>query len=403
MTAPGRERLPSAVWILASVTFLTNLGFGVVGPALPALADLFDISVTAASIAISGFAAFRLVASASLTGLLKRWRLRKVLFAGLLLQSVCSVLAGLAPDGVSFLVFRSVSGLGSATLSVSATALLLALVPAHQLGRGMSMYFAAGSLGAISGPAVGGFLAIANPRIPLVFYGTALFLAAMIAFFALGQAKDVRTSDAVGEDGLVVKMSTLWRSLMTNPVLITVLMAHFAVGWALYGARTTTVPLYLGAVGFTTGVIGVFMTVGAVTQVIGSTAAGFASDRWGRDLPLVMGILAGSGAFVVLIFTGDFTWMMVTFVLMGLAGGALAAVPSAMLGETKYGGTGLAVALYWIVFDIAAIIGPLASGMIADSAGFAPAFMVVQIPFLLTLLCALWSWRWSSKQRKKQQ
>jgi MFS family permease len=105
----------------------------------------------------------------------------------------------------------------------------------------------------------------------------------------------------------------------------------------------------------------------------------------------------------VLIFTGDFTWMMVTFVLMGLAGGALAAVPSAMLGETKYGGTGLAVALYWIVFDIAAIIGPLASGMIADSAGFAPAFMVVQIPFLLTLLCALWSWRWSSKQRKKQQ
>jgi len=403
VTAPGRERLPSAVWILASVTFLTNLGFGVVGPALPALADLFDISVTAASIAISGFAAFRLVASASLTGLLKRWRLRKVLFAGLLLQSVCSVLAGLAPDGVSFLVFRSVSGLGSATLSVSATALLLALVPAHQLGRGMSMYFAAGSLGAISGPAVGGFLAIANPRIPLVFYGTALFLAAMIAFFALGQAKDVRTSDAVGEDGLVVKMSTLWRSLMTNPVLITVLMAHFAVGWALYGARTTTVPLYLGAVGFTTGVIGVFMTVGAVTQVIGSTAAGFASDRWGRDLPLVMGILAGSGAFVVLIFTGDFTWMMVTFVLMGLAGGALAAVPSAMLGETKYGGTGLAVALYWIVFDIAAIIGPLASGMIADSAGFAPAFMVVQIPFLLTLLCALWSWRWSSKQRKKQQ
>ena len=403
MTAPGRERLPSAVWILASVTFLTNLGFGVVGPALPALADLFDISVTAASIAISGFAAFRLVASASLTGLLKRWRLRKVLFAGLLLQSVCSVLAGLAPDGVSFLVFRSVSGLGSATLSVSATALLLALVPAHQLGRGMSMYFAAGSLGAISRPAVGGFLAIANPRIPLVFYGTALFLAAMIAFFALGQAKDVRTSDAVGEDGLVVKMSTLWRSLMTNPVFITVLMAHFAVGWALYGARTTTVPLYLGAVGFTTGVIGVFMTVGAVTQVIGSTAAGFASDRWGRDLPLVMGILAGSGAFVVLIFTGDFTWMMVTFVLMGLAGGALAAVPSAMLGETKYGGTGLAVALYWIVFDIAAIIGPLANGMIADSAGFAPAFMVVQIPFLLTLLCALWSWRWSAKQRKKQQ
>ena len=395
-----RERLPTAVWILASVTFLTNLGFGVVGPALPALADLFGISVTMASIAISGFAAFRLVASASLTGLLKRWRLRKVLFAGLLLQAVCSLAAGLAPDGVSFLVFRSISGLGSATLSVSATALLLALVPTHLLGRGMSMYFAAGSLGAISGPAVGGFLAIANPRIPLIFYGLALLVASLIAFFALGQAKDVRTSDAVGEDGLVIKTKTVWRSLMSNPVFITVLMAHFAVGWALYGARTTTVPLYLGAVGFTTGVIGVFMTVGTVTQVVGSTAAGFASDRWGRWKPLVAGILAGSAAFLVLVFTGEFAWMMVTFVLLGLAGGALAAVPSAMLGETKYGSTGLAVALYWIIFDIAAIIGPLASGIIADNVGFAPTFLVIQIPFILTLACALWAWRWDSKRKR---
>jgi MFS family permease len=371
-----------------------------VGPALPALADLFGISVTMASIAISGFAAFRLVASASLTGLLKRWRLRKVLFAGLLLQAVCSLAAGLAPDGVSFLVFRSISGLGSATLSVSATALLLALVPTHLLGRGMSMYFAAGSLGAISGPAVGGFLAIANPRIPLIFYGLALLVASLIAFFALGQAKDVRTSDAVGEDGLVIKTKTVWRSLMSNPVFITVLMAHFAVGWALYGARTTTVPLYLGAVGFTTGVIGVFMTVGAVTQVVGSTAAGFASDRWGRWKPLVAGILAGSAAFLVLVFTGEFAWMMVTFVLLGLAGGALAAVPSAMLGETKYGSTGLAVALYWIIFDIAAIIGPLASGIIADNVGFAPAFLVIQIPFILTLACALWAWRWDAKRKR---
>ena len=395
-----RERLPTAVWILASVTFLTNLGFGVVGPALPALADLFGISVTMASIAISGFAAFRLVASASLTGLLKRWRLRKVLFAGLLLQAVCSLAAGLAPDGVSFLVFRSISGLGSATLSVSATALLLALVPTHLLGRGMSMYFAAGSLGAISGPAVGGFLAIANPRIPLIFYGLALLVASLIAFFALGQAKDVRTSDAVGEDGLVIKTKTVWRSLMSNPVFITVLMAHFAAGWALYGARTMTVPLYLGAVGFTTGVIGVFMTVGAVTQVVGSTAAGFASDRWGRWKPLVAGILAGSAAFLVLVFTGEFAWMMVTFVLLGLAGGALAAVPSAMLGETKYGSTGLAVALYWIIFDIAAIIGPLASGIIADNVGFAPAFLVIQIPFILTLACALWAWRWDAKRKR---
>lgn len=402
MAKTEREKLPRAVWILASVTFLTNLGFGVVGPALPALADLFQISVTAASIAISGFAAFRMVATASLSGLLKRWRLRGVLFAGLIFQAVCSVLAGLAPDGTTFLLFRSISGLGSAALSVSATALLLALVPDHLRGRGMSAYFALGSLGAISGPAVGGFLAIANPRLPLVFYGSALFIASLIAFFALRSAKDVRTPDAAGEDGLVVKTRTIAKSLMSNPVFIAVLVCHFAVGWALYGARTTTVPLYLGALGFATGVIGVLMTVGAVTQIVGSAAAGIASDRWGRGLPLISGIVAGSVAFLVLAFTGDFTSMMIAFVLLGLAGGALAAVPAAMLGDVPYGSTGMGVALYWIVFDIAAIIGPLASGLIADNVGFEPALHMTQIPFALALVSSIWALRWQAKQHPRK-
>lgn len=115
-TAPGSSRLPRAVWTLSSVTFLTTMGFGVVGPALPSLADLFQISVTAASIAISGFAAFRLMANIGFGGLLKHWRLRTVLFYGLLLQAGCSLLTGVAPDGIPFLVFRSISGLGSAAL-----------------------------------------------------------------------------------------------------------------------------------------------------------------------------------------------------------------------------------------------------------------------------------------------
>ncbi|MGA1828957.1 MFS transporter [Microbacterium sp.] len=395
---PGRERLPKAVWILSSVTFLTTMGYGVVGPALPALADLFQISITAASIAISGFAAFRLIANVGFSGLLKRWRLRSVLFGGLVLQSVCSVLAGLAPDGTLFLVFRSISGLGSAALTVSATALLLALVPAHLRGRGMSTYFAASSLGAISGPAVGGFLAVANPRLPLIFYGVVLLSAAVVAFFALREAKDVRTPDAAGQDGIPVKTRTVAATLLSNPVFIAALCCHFAVGWALYGVRTTTIPLYLGALGFATAIIGVLLTVGAVTQVIGSAAAGSASDRWGRSLPLISGLVAGMVAFVLIALTGEFAVLIVAFILMGLAGGALAAVPAAMLGDVPLGGSGLGVALYWIVFDVAAIIGPLVSGVIADTAGFQPALVTPQIPFVLAIIASLYALRWQSKR-----
>lgn len=384
-TAPGSRRLPRAVWTLSSVTFLTTMGFGVVGPALPALADLFQISVTAASIAISGFAAFRLMANIGFGGLLKRWRLRTVLFYGLLLQAVCSLLTGVAPDGTTFLVFRSISGLGSAALTVAATALLIALVPAPLRGRGMSVYFAASSLGAISGPAVGGFLATYGARAPLLFYGAVLFAGAMIAFFALRSAKDIRTADADGAPGDDVSTWTRARSLLSHPLFIAVLCCHVAVGWALYGLRTSTVPLYLGSIGFTAAAIGMFMSIGAVTQVFSSLTTGSASDRLGRGRPLILGLIAGSIAFVIVGATDNSALIVASFVLMGLAGGALSSVPGAMLGDVPYGGSGVGVALYWSVFDIAAIIGPMVSGVIADNHGFSPALLTALGPLTLAL------------------
>jgi hypothetical protein len=41
--------------------------------------------------------------------------------------------------------------------------------------------------------------------------------------------------------------------------------------------------------------------------------------------------------------------------------------------------------LYWSVFDIAAIIGPMVSGVIADNHGFSPALLTALGPLTLAL------------------
>lgn len=127
------------------------------------------------------------------------------------------------------------------------------------------------------------------------------------------------------------------------------------------------------------------MSIGAVTQVFSSLTTGSASDRLGRGRPLILGLIAGSIAFVIVGVTDNSALIVASFVLMGLAGGALSSVPGAMLGDVPYGGSGVGVALYWSVFDIAAIIGPMVSGVIADNHGFSPALLTALGPLTLAL------------------
>lgn len=65
-------RVPSTVWILSAIAATSGLGYGMLGPSLPALADLYSVGAASVSLAVSGFAAGRLITNISLTGLLKK-------------------------------------------------------------------------------------------------------------------------------------------------------------------------------------------------------------------------------------------------------------------------------------------------------------------------------------------
>lgn len=377
------ERLPRAVWILSAVGFLISLGFGLIAPALPALAELYVIPATAASLAISGFAAFRLLTNAAFGGMLRKFRLRNLLIFGLTFQAVTSVIAGFAPDGFTFLLFRALGGIGSAALLTSGTALLLALVSDRQRGKAMSAYFGANALGQVSGPALGGVIAIADPRMPLVVYGVILVAAAAVTFFALVSARDVRSPDAQFAAGEGPTSRQVTFGLLRNPLFLAVMSCQIFGGWVFYGLRTTIVPLHLGIVGYVTGAIGAYMAVASLLQVLSSGAAGTASDRYGRLPILLIGLVGSVGGLLVLAFSTDPVAVAIAFVVMGVTGGATAVVPAAMLGDVPLGGSGPGVAIYWILFDAAAIVGPIVSGIIADTSGYEPSYLLALIPFFL--------------------
>ncbi|WP_415394713.1 MFS transporter [Rhodococcus globerulus] len=368
-------RVPSTVWVLSFIAVASGLGYGMLGPALPALADLYSVGAASVSLAVSGLAAGRLIANVSMTGLLKKFRLRNVLVFGLAIQGVCSVVAGLSPNFELFVAFRSLSGIGSAGFTVAGTGLLLVVTTSVQRARSMSIYFTATSLGMISGPAIGGLVATIDPRLPLIIYGVLLGVGSLVALVALRSARGLRTSDGISpEDVVPVSTSSLLRELFRSRTFVAVMLLQFATGWVLYGVRTVVMPVRLDDLGFGVGVIGMLLTVAAVAQIAASSLGAVT----GRLSLRTVTVTALALALVVTALFGELKALQLivaAFVGLGLAHGLTSTTAPSLLGEVRGGASGLAVAAFWIAFDVGAILGPYTTGALLDTAGAPVAFL----------------------------
>ncbi|MDZ8275054.1 MFS transporter [Microbacterium aquimaris] len=364
---------------------MVAMGFGLIGPALPALADMFGVGAAVAGLAVSGFALARLITNVILAGVVGRWRLRTVLTAGLLIQAVFSVLAGLSPDFTLLILARLISGAGSAAFTIASTALVILSVPDAVRGRATSVYFASSSAGIVAGPALGGFVTAIDPRFALIGYGLLLLIGGAAGWFALGSIASLKaTSGSDGRDegddpaqtsaaSSPVGRAVLFQ-LLREPVFVAVLACQFAQGWVYYGMRVTTIPLFMAEIGLTAALIGTALTVAAAVQIASSLTAGPVSDRWNRQWPMLIGLGFGIAA-MALWGVESAPWAIVVGIFAyGVASGANSALPPALLGDLPKGGSGIAVSTFWIVFDIAAVLGPIVSGQLMDAWGYPAAF-----------------------------
>lgn len=390
--APQVPRMPSAVWFMTIITFCSMLGFGMIGPALPALAELYGVGAAAAGLAVSGFAFARLITNLSFSGLLKRWRLLVVLIVGLLIQAGCSIVAGLAADYTIFIAFRTISGVGSAAFTVAATAIVLLVAPAAIRGRALSIYITGGSLGTISGPAVGGVFAALDPRLPLIVYGVLLGVGAIIATFALRRtAGGLRTTEVVEDRTDTRRGPSILRALLTDRLFIALLLCQLSVGFVFYGMRTSTLPLHLGALGISLGAMGLYLTLSSVAQIGASSTVGFAADRFPDKYVVGAGLVIAIGALTVFGLFEATPAIILAFVLLGLAGGIMGPASTSLLGQVPLGTSGAAVSLYWSLFDIGGILGPWICGMLADTVGVSWAFVAGGVVLTITLVALLTS------------
>jgi len=395
--------------VLAIVAFVVALGFGVVAPAIPLFVRSYGVGTTAVGFAVSAFAFFRFVSAFGGGTLVERVGERAVLAAGLAIVAVTTGSAGLAGNFPLFVSLRAAGGIGSAMFTVAALSLLLRTAPPQQRGRAAATYQGGFILGGIAGPAAGGFLAEISPRVPFFVYAGFLLVAGAVALVLLRPAAlppvdlppvDPAASPGVDQGGGPEPSTAAvlppgagaggLRAALRSRAYVAALVANLGVGWVLFGVRNSLVPLYVTEeLGKTVAWAGAGLLAGSVAQAVGLLRAGRLSDSWGRRPSLVVGTALATASIAVLVLppaTGVFLVAMATF---GLGASLLASVPAAVVGDVSPARGGRVVAVFQMVADLGAVVGPLVAGWLTDAFSFQVAFAVSAAVLGLGLLAAL--------------
>lgn len=423
---PMVRDLPSEVAVLAAIAFCVALGFGIVAPAIPLFARTFGVSAFAAGAVVSAFAFVRLIASPGAGVLVNRIGERRVLATGLAIVAVSSLAAAFAQGYWQLLVLRGLGGFGSTMFTVSALALLLRIVGPDQRGRAAGVYQAGFLFGGVAGPLVGGLVIAISIRAPFLIYAVTLAAATAVTLIwlkdptphldesgstsdevpaeamapsdplaespsevgaATGSADETRDDAAAGSSEAAEatqQASAATQGSQPLPLRVALrdrgylaaLATNLGIGFSIFGLRSALIPLFV-VEGLRRGpsLIGIGLLVAAAVQAVLLLPAGRLADTRGRRPAMIIGGTASVLGMLALVVAPNLPLFFASMFVLGVSSAFLGPAPAAVVGDVTHGRPGGApVALFQMVSDFGAIIGPLVGGYLLDTQGFGAAF-----------------------------
>ncbi len=292
--------------VLAAGLFLVGTNAFVIAGVLPEIAHELHVTTADASYSITLYAIVVAVVAPAISILVPRWSRTRLMFVGLAVVAVGTVLAASAPDIVVFTIGRVVAALGGAALVPTATAAAAALAPANRRGQAIAFVGVGFTLSTAVGSPLGTAIAAATDwRIPL--YGVAGLAVVLLPILAL-LVRGVPTAAPIS---LGRRFAVLKDSRILLPLVATLLVvAGFNIVYIFSAAVT----------GFQGTPLAILLLVYGLFGVVGNMVAGPLTDRFGsRAIATVFFALEGAALLALVFLGGDFLPIVIVFAVWGIS------------------------------------------------------------------------------------
>ena len=320
------------------------------------------------------FALMQFLCAPLIGNLSDRFGRRPVLIASLLALGIDYVITGLAPTIAWLFIGRFLSGIAGASYT-TAYAYIADITPPEKRAANFGVTGAAFSVGFILGPALGGLLGQADPRVPFFLAAGLSLLNAAFGFFVLREslAPENRRAFEPWRANPVGALAALRRFPGILTLCIVVVLMRLA-----HDSNPAVFSYYvMFKFHWTPQLVGyALMAVGALMAVVYGGLVRLVIPKIGETVAVYLGLLCGAMGFAGYAFATEswemFAWM-VPFALMGFVMPALNAIMSKMVGPTEQGELQGALACIGSLTSIAA--PPLLTNLFAYfSSGRAPVY-----------------------------
>ncbi len=368
------------------------LGFGIMVPLLPYMADRFGATPALITPILGVYSLCQLLASPLLGRLSDRYGRRPVLMASMAVGAMSYLMLGMATSIGWLIAARALNGLMAGSI-VTVMAYATDISLPENRARTLGMMGAAIGIGFMLGPAIGGLLA-GNDEHTADFMRPAL-LAAALALVALTLVA-TRLPESLGAEQRATHASERRHSqpfalLRARPGLRWLVLAGLLVTfaqatlesiyavWAMnrFGAGPRTIGFSLLAL----ALVAVSMQGGFVRQLV---------PRFGEYRVAMAAIVSYAAGLAVVALGSSLGSAIGGLVLIGAGAGAFNPCGSALASrQAEAGNRGAVMGVYQAGASLARVLGPLSAGTIYSRWGHGAPYLVAGAVILQAIWCII--------------
>ncbi|WP_324780513.1 MFS transporter [Thiobacillus sedimenti] len=309
---------------------------------------------------------------------------RRVLLASLVVFATAPLLYLGVSTPWQLMAVRFYHGFATAIFGTVATAAIAERYTADRAAR-LSTYSSATIVGRSIAPFLGGTL------ISLASFHAVYVACAVSGVLALAAGLLLR--DHAPRPKAELALPHFWASLATvlrdRGIMLVSLIE--AAQYLVFGAVEAFLALYAASLGIPAWEIGIILGVQLVSIVLSKPLMGRVSDRIGRRRVILPGLLLGAASVALVPIAPGFLTLAALSLTFGLGFATVTSSTSALVADlTRNGRYGASMGVLRTVMDVGQSIGPVLTGWMVGTAGYASAFtLLAAVLVAATALLAL--------------
>lgn len=360
------------ILIISSLSlFVDSIGYGIVVPILPMYVLSLGASDFDLGLIFAMFAIIQLFTTIPFGLLSDRYGRKPFMILGMLLLAASFSYFPFAQSVAALIACRAVQGLAASATWSSALALVADTYSGTDKGEKLGIVNGAVAVGSIAGPLVGGVLGDVNFGLPFFVVG---FLTIIIFFYMVIR---LRLAKKETVEAPIPFREMLGRATKIRNILI-IMLIHIMVA-TFFGFIEPLMPPYLtGRFNMSRTEIGLFFGVAFLTFAFFQPIVGRLSDKFGRKIFIVNGLIALCIINLLIPCASSVTLL---FLLLGVAGifwsftfTPLMPLAVESLKSENMETFGTASGLFNLSYTIGYSVGPILGVLISSYFGFESIF-----------------------------